>query len=198
VLVSELHVRRLELGLSQQSVAEAVGRSQSDISRLERCVNLRDVSVVKLAEVGGVLGLELGAAFHPAGAPIRDKGHQALIGRLRRLLAAGVPVSAEVPFSGFGDPRVWDLLLRLGDQRVGVEAETRIRDVQALSRRIHLRERDGGVDAVLLVLSDSAVNRRLVAELRESLGAGYGGAPRVLLAVLRAGRPLPGSGVILI
>lgn len=97
-----------------------------------------------------------------------------------------------------GDPRVWDLLLRLADQVVGAEAETRIRDVQALVRRMRARQRDGGTDEVLLILSDSAVNRRLVGELREALGDDFATPPRALLAALREGRPLPGSGVILL
>ncbi len=197
MLISELRSARLEHGLSQQAVAQATGRSQSDISRLERFVRLSRTTVAELAEIGAVLGLELGAGFHPVGAPIRDRGHQALITRFRAWLHPEIGVTAEVPFPSAGDPRTWDLLLRIGSQRGGVEAETRIRDVQALSRRLHQRERDGGADVVLLVLSDSAHNRRVVNELRLSLGPQFAGRPRELLAALRAARPLPGSGVIL-
>lgn len=197
MLIGELRTARLEHGLSQQAIADATGRSQSDISRLERCVGMRRVAVVELAEIGAVLGLELSAGFHPVGAPIRDRGHQALIGRFRSWLHAGIRVSAEVAFPSPGDPRAWDLLLRIGRQRVGVEAETRIRDVQALSRRLHQRERDGGADVVLLVVSDSAHNRRVVGELRLSLGPEFAATPRELLAGLRTGMPVPRSGVIL-
>ena len=42
-----------------------------------------------------------------------------------------------------------------------------------LTRRTRGRERDGQVDAILIVLSDSATNRRLVDELRASLGPAY-------------------------
>jgi hypothetical protein len=81
---------------------------------------------------------------------------------------------------------------------VGVDIETRIRDVQALTRRTRGRERDGEVDAILIVLSDSATNRRLVGDLREALGDEYKSSPREILAALRAGARLPGSGVVII
>jgi hypothetical protein len=90
------------------------------------------------------------------------------------------------------------MVLRLESYLVGVEAETRIRDVQELVRRLRQRERDGGADEILLVLANSAHNRALVEELRAALGDRYATAPKVLLHCLRAGRRLPGSGVILI
>ena len=97
-----------------------------------------------------------------------------------------------------GDQRSWDILLRLESLLVGLEVETRIRDVQALVRRIRERERDGGVDDVLLVLSDTSHNRELVGQLREALGPRFRTPPKLILAALRAGRPVPGSGVIMI
>jgi hypothetical protein len=156
------------------------------------------ISVTRLAEIGSVLGLELSLSFHPLGDPIRDQGQQALAKRFRALVADGWRAAAEVPLPGAGDLRAWDFLLRLGDQRVGVELETRIRDIQALARRIHQRERDGGVSAILIVLADSATNRRMADELREALGVDYSTSPRAILAALRTSRPLPGSGVILV
>jgi hypothetical protein len=60
------------------------------------------------------------------------------------------------------------------------------------------RERDGGADRVLLVLSASAHNRRVLAELIEALGFEFATSPRVVLGALRAGRPIPGSAVILL
>lgn len=81
---------------------------------------------------------------------------------------------------------------------VGVDLETRIRDTQALVRRTRGRERDGRVDAVLVVVSDSAVNRRLVDELRRALGGGYLTQPREIARSLRAGERLVGGGVLLL
>lgn len=197
-LVWELGVRRVEAGLSQRTVAHAVGRSQAAIWRLEKLANISSVSLVELTEIGAFLGLELGANWHPAGAPIRDRAHQAVIARVRAIISSLAEVTGEVPFPTVGDPRAWDLLVRTERQRVGVEVETRIRDVQALSRRMHQRERDGGMDAIVLALNESAANRRLLAELLDSLGTSFTTPPRTVLSCLRRAVPLPGSGVILV
>ena len=81
---------------------------------------------------------------------------------------------------------------------MGVELETRVRDVQRLVRKIRERERDGGVDQILIVLSASAHNRRVSAQLLEALGLEFATSPRVILRALREGRPIPGSGVTLL
>ena len=122
--------------------------------------------------------------------------------RFEAILSPRWAVASETLLPLPGDLHSWDRLLRLTGAQprhvVGVDLETRIRDIQALVRRTRLRERDGGVDAILLVLSDSSTNRRLVDELRQALGPTYATAPRALLGALRAGSPLGGSGVVLI
>ncbi|HWH24790.1 MAG TPA: helix-turn-helix transcriptional regulator [Candidatus Limnocylindria bacterium] len=197
-LLAELRQARVTAGISQKQLAAALGCSQAEVCRRER-QQLQDGGLVMLAEMAAVLGLELSAGLHPAGQPIRDKGHQALIGRFRERLAPAWRVAAEVPFPRPGDPRWWDLVLRLAARQiVGVEAETRVRDQQDLVRRMHGRQRDGGASVVLLVLSDSRANREQVDELRVALGEEFATSPRALLAALRAGTSLPGSGVILL
>jgi transcriptional regulator with XRE-family HTH domain len=197
-LVNELADARRTLSLSQQAVADAIGCSQSEISRLENLVAIDGASLVELSSIASVLGLELSVGLHPVGEPLRDKGHQALIARLRAILSPAFRVIAEAPLPTLGDRRAWDLLLRLPQQLIGVEAETSIRDMQTLVRHTHQRERDGGADVVLLVLADSRTNRRLENQLRQALGPSYGAAPRALLKSLRNGQPLPGSGVVLL
>lgn len=165
---------------------------------MERLVRIDALPLVGLSEVAAALGLEIGVGLHPAGEPIVDKGHQALIGRFRALLGQAVRVAAEVPLPNVGDRRSWDLLLRIGSQLIGVELETRIRDIQRLVRHIRARERDGGAEVIVVVLSASRVNRRLLGQLLEALGPGFGTPPRAILGALRAGTPLPGSGVVLV
>ena len=147
-------------------------------------------------------GMELSIGLHELGDPIRDKGQHALGRRFDVIPAPVWQVTAETLLPNPGDQRSWDRLLRLTTSEtrhlVGADLETRIRDVQALVRRTRLRERDGGVEAILLVLSDSATNRSLVDQLRDALGAEYQTSPRVILTALRRGEPLPGSGVILV
>lgn len=156
------------------------------------------ISLVEVAQVASALGLAFGGRLYPLGDPLRDKGHQALIRRFRAIVSAAWRVAAEAPLPNLADPRAWDLLLRLGSSVVGVEAETRLRDLQAFVRRIRQRERDGGVDVIVIALSESDVNRRLLPQLLEALGPGYATPPRVILSALRKGEPVPGSGVVLI
>ena len=137
-------------------------------------------------------------SLHPVGDAIRDAGQQGLSKRFRALVAPPRRVTAEVLLPNPGDRRSWDLFMRLGSERTGVELETRVRDVQRLVRKMRERERDGGVDRILIVLSASAHNRRVLAELLEALGSEFATSPRALLSALREGTPIPGSGVILL
>ena len=151
-----------------------------------------------LAAAASVLGLELGAGLFPVGEAIRDNGHQAVIGRFRAQLSPAFRVAAEVLLPNPGDRRAWDLVLRLPGQIIGVEVETRVRDIQWLVRRMHEREREGGADVVLLVLADTRANRALLRELLAALGPAYATSSRATLRALRTGQPLSGSGVILV
>jgi transcriptional regulator with XRE-family HTH domain len=197
-LVTELAQTRRVAGLSQGDLARRLGRTQADISRLERLVDVDRVPFVLVAEVASLLGLELGVGLHRFGDTINDSGHQALIKRFRAVLGEAWRVVAEVPLPNPGDPRTWDLVLRIPTQVVGVEAETRIRDVQRLVRHIHQRERDGGTNVVVLVLADTRANRALLPELLEALGPAYATTPRQILRALRAGQAVPSSGVVLL
>ena len=151
-----------------------------------------------MSQVTSILGLELTASLYPEGEPLQDRGHQALLKRVRDACSAAFRIAAEVPLPTPADPRAWDLVLRLGETVIGVEAETRLRDMQAFVRRIHQRELNGGVDEILIVLSASAFNRSIATELRHTLGERHATPPRALLRALRYGTQLPGSGVILI
>ena len=74
-----------------------------------------------------------------------------------------------------------------------------MRDIQALVRRTRQRERDGQADAILIVLADSATNRRLVGELRASLGPNYRDfGARGFMARYAPVNALAGSGVVLV
>lgn len=224
-VTKELRDARISAGLAQSEIADAVGLAASNVSRFE-AQELDDVGVRRLSEIASVLGLELSVGLHPVGDPVRDKGQLALAARFKAMLSERWRVTSETLLPGQGELRAWDKLLRLvgesplvrespvvgespliresrvvGETRpylVGVDLETRIRDIQALVRRTRLRERDGKVDAILLVVADSATNRRLVDELRGGLGDRYQTSPRDILRGLRSGERLVGSGVVLV
>lgn len=192
-----MRTAREERGISQRALAAELDWSQSEVNRLGQYL-FPAVSVVRLSEMVAVLGLELSAGLYRMGDPIHDKGQQPLIGRFTSNVAPPYVTTREVLLPVAGDTRSWDVLLRRESLLVGVEAETRIRDIQALVRRVRERERDGGVDEILIVLSDTAHNRSLVGQLREALGPRYSTSRTTLLAALRSGEPVPGSGVILL
>ena len=194
--VTRLRDQRLTLGVSQAQMAASLGISQQHYSRIERLES--HVSLVTASEMASFLGLEPSLTLHPAGPPIRDRGHEALIARFMGCLAPTWRVVRQAPFPSPGDQRSWDALLRRGHYLIGVEAETRIRDLQELVRRMRERVRSGGADEVLLALSASATNRRLAGQLRAALGEPFTTPPRETLRALRLGLELPGSGVVLL
>lgn len=149
--------------------------------------------------MGAVLGLDLTASFHPAGDAVRDRDHQKRRGRVVRLIASPpYAITNEAPFPGMDVIRSWDLMLRLDDLLVGIELETRVRDIQACVRRIRAREKHGGVHEIVVVLAGIAHNRSIANELRVALGSRLATDPRQITAALRAGRPVSRSGVTLV
>ena len=76
-----------------------------------------------------------------------------------------------------------------------VEAETRLYDVQALERRIGAKQRDLGLDRVILLLADTATNRRAVAVIPE-LARRFPIAARTCLRALAAGDDPGGDGIV--
>jgi transcriptional regulator with XRE-family HTH domain len=197
-LVSELVEARKTAGLSQRTVADLLGWSQSELSRMERLVGIDSVSLVDVAGYAAVLGLELSAGLHLAGEPLRDKGHQAVVRRLIAILHESWRVAREVALPNPGDTRAWDVVIRMAGCTGGIEVETRVRDIQALTRRMRTRQREGGADVVVLVLAESIRNRRVLPELIETLGPEFATSPRAVLKALREGTPIPGSAVILV
>ena len=79
-------------------------------------------------------------------------------------------------------------------------AETRIRDLQALLRREHLKqaEADGRVDHLLLLVSNTRHNRTALAEAGALLTATFPLATRAVLDPARARRGARASGVVIL
>jgi transcriptional regulator with XRE-family HTH domain len=196
-LTRELRRARLERGLSQEAVATAVGLSSSEVGRIERG-NISAVSLVTLTRLLSVVGLDLTARAYPTGTSLRDSGQIALIGRFRAQLPTGLRWRTEVPIGPMGDLRAWDLVIGEGPGQIGVEAETRLTDLQAVERRIALKCRDSSISNAILLLANTRTNRAAVRALQDSLRGSFplGGAEA--LSRLRSGRALEGSALILI
>lgn len=195
----ELRAARLDRGLTLAVVARATRMSISKVSRMERGLSPR-ATVIDLARLHAVVGLDLWARSFQGGSPIRDAGQLKVLAQLRDRLHRAVDWSIEVPFPAPGDQRAWDAVIagRHPAWRFGVEVETAPRDVQALARRLALKARDGGVDGVLLVLPRSKHTRGFLGEARRLLASEFPVAgPDVLLALATGVRPR-GSAIVVI
>jgi transcriptional regulator with XRE-family HTH domain len=155
----EFREGRLRAGLTQRQVGEAIGVSHSEVSRIELGVATR-VPYETLVMIGAVLGMDVPVRTFPSGDPIRDAAQLALLARLRVLLPVPLTWRTEVPLRVAGDQRAWDAVIGGPDWRVPVDAESRLRDVQACSRRVALKRRDDASDVVILLIADTRHNRR--------------------------------------
>ena len=157
-LPAEARSARLSSGLGQADVAAALGISVAQHSRIERGLS-PDLSIAAAVRMFAVLGMELSIRAFPTGDPIRDAAHAALLERLHAKCHRTIVWRTEVPLPISGDLRAWDATAVCPAFRAGIEAETRIHDVQALDRRLALKERDGGMDRLILLVLDSRANR---------------------------------------
>ena len=182
--------------LTQQEVGDAVGISHAEVSRIERGLATH-VPYETLVLMGAVLGLDLPLRAFPAGEPVRDAPQLALLASFRRLLAATLVWRTEVPLRISGDRRAWDALIEGRGWRVPVEAETRLRDVQALTRRIGLKQRDDRTDVVILLVADTRHNRHVLRLAALDLAATFPVSGRAALKTLSEGRQPSGSAIVL-
>jgi transcriptional regulator with XRE-family HTH domain len=194
---SELRNARIGTGLSLTDVGRAVRLSYSQVGRIERAEH-PSVSVAQLAQIGSVVGLDLSVRFYPGASPLRDAAHIALLERFRSRLSVALTFRTEVPVAGAGDQRAWDGMIFGAGEPAGVEAETRLSDIQALERRVALKARDGGVSRVMLVVAATRANRRALREAEVSLAVTFPISARVALDALAAGRDPGGSSVVLL
>jgi transcriptional regulator with XRE-family HTH domain len=192
----ELRLARIGAGISQPTLQAATGMSHSEICRIERG-RAPNVPFRTLVALGTSLGLVIPARPYPTGEAIRDAGHARLLQRFRTRLHPNLRWRTEVPLPTPGDRRCWDAVTGVAEWRVGVEAETVIADAQALERRVSLKQRDGAVDHVILLVADTPRNRRALA----AAPAAFYDFPldsRQILSALAGCRDPGGSGIVLL
>jgi len=86
----------------------------------------------------------------------------------------------------------------LAYRRAGCECETRLRDAQAIERRLALKLRDGNVDIVLLIVPDTVANRRFLEQHREQLRGLLPLDSRQVLEAFRRGELPERSGIVIV
>ena len=186
---------RLAAGMSQRRLGEALRVSHSTIGRIER--GHGRVEVVFAARLCAALGAELSLDSHPVGSPVRDRGHLALLARFQSQISPILGWRTEVPLPIAGDLRTLDGYL-LGEDFDGiVEAETRLDDLQAVERRVHLKQRDSRARRAFVVASDTRHNREILASTPE-FRVRFPVSTRALLRALRRGDDPGGDGIVLL
>ncbi len=140
----ELRRARVNAGLSQVSVARALNRSASTVSRVESG-RARQLTMETLLRQAAVVGLVARVALYPAGRAVRDARQLGLEQRFRSAISAAWACGAEVPLPILGDLRAVDLVISRPGCRIAVEVITRLGDVQAQLRAALLKQRDGGI-----------------------------------------------------
>jgi transcriptional regulator with XRE-family HTH domain len=192
----EYREARLHAAVTQAELSRSVGISTSEISRIEHG-QAPHVTYLALVELGATLGLDLPLRAYPNGDVVRDAAQLALLGRFCPLLPSSLRHRSEVPLRIPGDRRAWDLVVDGRGWSLPVEAETRLRDVQALLRRLSLKCRDDGAEILLLVVSDTRHNRHILRLFATAFATMFPTSGRDALASLRAGSRPTGSAVIL-
>lgn len=195
--IAEIRNARVAGGLSQQAVGLAVGVSASQVARFERGA-LHDLRLEQLCRLSSAVGLQPSLRFYPDGDPVRDVGQVRLLERLRSRTAPPLVWRLEVPLQGQNDARAWDAIVEGTGCIDAIEAETRLRDLQATERKVGRKLRDDTtVQHLILLVADTRANRRALAEERDALRAQFPLDTRVALLNLGQGR-CPGANAIVI
>jgi transcriptional regulator with XRE-family HTH domain len=187
---------RIGAGLTQSELSRAVGVSRGWLHRLETG-RLRTLDLGRSTVLLAHLGHKLVVKAYPTGEPIRDAGHARLLDRFNARLSAAWQRTFESPMPQRGDLRAWDMLLA-GSVRIGVEAETRLRDLQALERSISTKRRDSRVDRAILLVADTDANRALIARHVAILRSPFPLTTREILSALAAGRDPGADGIVVL
>jgi transcriptional regulator with XRE-family HTH domain len=197
IIGDELRQARIEAALTQEEVRLVAGVSTSEISRIEHGQSAH-AAYETLVVLGAALGLDIPLRAFPNGYAVRDAGQLALLARFRASVSAGLRHRTEVPLGIPGDQRAWDEVVDGAGWSLPVEAESRLRDVQGLNRRLMLKSHDGRVDRILLLVADTRHNRHVLRLYAAEFAAAFPIPGRVALRALRAGLRPEGSSVILI
>lgn len=192
----ELREARLSSGLNQADVARRLGTTRRRLGRIERG-RVPLIPLADLAMHAGVVGLRLSARLYPAGPPLRDKAQLALLDRFQRRLAPAWRIRLEEPIPIPGDQRAWDMVLRRGNVAVGVEAISRLRDVQAQVRAARLKQKDSEIERLVLLIGATHSNRGALAAAG-TLRASFPLTTRGALVALGAGADPRGDAIVLL
>lgn len=196
-VIREFHEARVAGGISQQMIAKAIDRSDAWVSWTESRGNA-SLSIEDASRLLACVGLDLSVRAYPAGRGIRDEAQLALLAHFKSLLASQWSCRTEVSIPLPGDQRAWDMVAQRPGTSIGVDAETRLRDIQAVDRRVMLKLRDSGLDRAIVLVADTRTNRSTLRLFGDSLRANYPVSSRDALNALLAGRDPGGNAIVIL
>jgi Helix-turn-helix domain len=183
--------------LSQAQVGTSLGRSDAWVSWTETGRN-DSLSVVDLSAMLACVGLQLSVRAYPASGGLRDGAQVALLAAFRAIVAPTWGWASEVPMPIPGDLRAWDAVLSRPACRIGVDAETRLNDAQAVDRRVMLKLRDSGVDRAIILVAGTRTNRSVLREFGPAVRTNFPVASAPALKALIAGADPGGNAIVIL
>lgn len=196
-VIREFHEARIGGGVSQKAIGRALGRSDAWVSWTESGRNL-SLSIVDASRMLACVGLDLSVRVYPAGRGVRDEAQLTLLARFKQLVVPRWEWRTEVPIPLPGDQRAWDVVLEGAGTSIGVEAEARLRDIQAIDRRVMLKLRDSSLARVIILVADTRSNRATLRAIGDSLRTNYPVSSRDALNALASGRDPGGNAIIVL
>ena len=195
---AELRNARLAAGLTLRDVADAIGVSASFVLKCERGLPPGARPEV-LATHAAAVGMRARIRVYPDGEPLRDAAQLRLLARLRERIGGRAVLRAEQPVTTDpADRRAFDAVLELPGCRCAIECISRLHDCQAQLRQLHLKQRDGGVDRLIVVVGATRHNRPALREIEAAVAPTFPLDTRQVLRALRDGRDPGANGIILL
>jgi hypothetical protein len=192
----EIRNGRHTAGLSLRAAGRSVAMSHAQFGRIERG-EMEGLTINQASRACAAVGLKLVVRIYPDSDAVLDAPQLALLERFRARIGGTGNWAREVPLPIAGDRRAWDAVVEIGGHRIAIEAEARLRDLQALERRITLKQRDGGLPIVVLVVNDTATNRAILKVHDREIRASFPLDGRAILAAIDGGRSPVANGIVL-
>jgi transcriptional regulator with XRE-family HTH domain len=191
----EIRSLRVAANLSQAQVSAAAGISRTYLCRFE-LGQVRNIDVRVASILFAVLGQRLTMKGWPVGEPVRDAGQLRLLDRFDARVPPIWRRRREAVMPTPGDLRAWDERLD-GPASIGIEAETRPNDLQAVERSMATKKRDSGVGRMALLISSTERNLGLVRRHLPALRQTFPLDTRAFMAAIRDGRD-PGADALVL
>lgn len=192
-----MRAARRAAGLTLRVVGERVGVAASTILEIELARG-RGPSPDLLGRYAAAVGMRARIKVYPEGAPIRDAAQIALIRAFRERLGPAAKFLVEQPVTrNEGDIRAFDATFELLGG-CGLEFVTRFYDCQAQLRAALIKQRDSGLDRLILIVKATHSNRRAVEAAADVIATTFPLGTRTVLAALASARDPGANGLVFV